>query len=461
MSSSLWWREKEGMQKTFLELGLGQLVSLNLAVMSFTASLISIEVNKAFQFTSITSVTILDCWTIAWAIILTWIFLGTKYSAWQFFGAAICVAGLGLVLLSDARSGSGSGGGGSNPLLGDFLVITGTILFAMSNVGEEFCAKKKDLTEVIAMIGLFGMLVSASEIPVLERKALMSINWSAGLVSAYAGYALSSFLFYTLAPFISGATLFNLSLLTSDIWAVVVRTFIYKQKVDWLYYPAFLLVVAGIFIYSKTEKGPERSPDIENTNFDPEYHHLIGEENSMDAPLTLSFSTYMSLTMVYGSILIYRRHKLLVPWYWYVNLGFVDIHGKYLGSFFYAISNVGEEFRVKEKDQIEAVAMIGMFGMLMSGSTLFNLSLLTSDMWAVVIRTFFYKQTVDWLYYVAFILVVVGILIYSKIEKDPAEGSTDMEDASPSSEYYRIDQEISRDYNIGPVQLSTKSSNPE
>ncbi|CAA0810128.1 Eukaryotic protein of unknown function (DUF914, partial [Striga hermonthica] len=61
-----------------------------------------------FQFTSITSVAILDCWTIAWAIILTWIFLGTKYSGWQFFGAAVCVTGLCLVLFSYA----GSGGGG-------------------------------------------------------------------------------------------------------------------------------------------------------------------------------------------------------------------------------------------------------------------------------------------------------------------------------------------------------------
>ncbi|GFP97070.1 uncharacterized solute carrier family 35 member c320.08 [Phtheirospermum japonicum] len=210
-------------------------------------------VNKAYQFTSITSVTILDCWTIAWAIILTRIFLGTRYSRWQFFGTAVCVAGLGLVLLSDARVGGG--GGGSNPLLGDFLVIAGTLFYAMSNVGEEFCVKKKDLTEVIAMIGLFGMLISASEISVLERKALRSINWSTGLMSSYAAYAVASFLFYALAPLvlkISGATLFNLSLLTSDIWAVAVRTFIYKQKVDWLYYPAFILVVVGIFIYSKT-----------------------------------------------------------------------------------------------------------------------------------------------------------------------------------------------------------------
>jgi solute carrier family 35, member F1/2 len=77
----------------------------------------------------------------------------------------------------------------------------------------------------------------------------------------------------------------------------------------------------------------------------------------------------------------------------------------------------------------------------MSGATLLNLSLLTSDMWAVLIRIFFYKQQVfilhcdinytaiyyvlmyayihtidciqvDWLYYFAFAIVTVGLIIY-------------------------------------------------
>ncbi|KAJ0088888.1 hypothetical protein Patl1_32472 [Pistacia atlantica] len=118
-------------------------------------------VNKAFQFSSITSVTLLDCWTIAWAIILTWFFLGTRYSIWQLFGAVLCVLGLGLVLLSDAGVG---GGGGSRPLLGDILVVAGTLFFAMSNVGEEFFVKKKDRVEVVCMIGVYGLLVSVIQL---------------------------------------------------------------------------------------------------------------------------------------------------------------------------------------------------------------------------------------------------------------------------------------------------------
>lgn len=50
----------------------------------------------------------------------------------------------------------------------------------------------------------------------------------------------------------SGATMFNLSLLTSDMWAVVVRIFIYRQEVDWLYYLAFSVVLIGLVLYSLT-----------------------------------------------------------------------------------------------------------------------------------------------------------------------------------------------------------------
>ncbi|XP_052299620.1 uncharacterized protein LOC102631480 isoform X4 [Citrus sinensis] len=234
-------------------------------------------VNKAYQFSSITSVTLLDCCTIAWAIVLTWLFLGTRYSLWQLLGAALCVLGLGLVLLSDA---GGDGGGGSRPLLGDVLVIAGTIFFATSNVGEEFFVKKKDRVEVVCMIGVYGLLVSAVQLSILELKSLESVEWSTNILLGFAGYAASSFMFYTLAPFVlklSGATMFNLSLLTADMWAVVFRICFYHQKVDWLYFLAFGIVVIGLIIYSTTEKDLNPMPDLENRISDLQYQILDNE----------------------------------------------------------------------------------------------------------------------------------------------------------------------------------------
>uniref|UniRef100_A0A2N9E1F3 EamA domain-containing protein n=1 Tax=Fagus sylvatica TaxID=28930 RepID=A0A2N9E1F3_FAGSY len=277
-----WWRTHATWQTLYL-LFLGQVVSFVLALMSFTSSLIAnlgvdtpltqtligyfflalvygsillhrrkrllvswywylilgfvdvqgnYLVNKAYQFSSITSVTLLDCWTVAWVIIMTWIFLGTRYSLWQIFGVALGVLGLGLVLLSDAGVG---GGGGAKPLLGDILVIAGTIFFAMSNVGE---------------------------------------------ILAFVGYAVATFMFYSFVPFVlklSGATMFNLSILTSDMWAVVIRIFFYHQQVDWLYYLAFAMVVVGLIIYSTTEKNFVPVPTIEGGNSNAQYQVLTNE----------------------------------------------------------------------------------------------------------------------------------------------------------------------------------------
>ncbi|CAK9139485.1 unnamed protein product [Ilex paraguariensis] len=70
--------------------------------------LVDVEANflvvKAYQYTSITSVMLLDCWSIPSVIFLTWFFLKTKYRFRKFAGVAICVAGLVLVVFSDVHA---------------------------------------------------------------------------------------------------------------------------------------------------------------------------------------------------------------------------------------------------------------------------------------------------------------------------------------------------------------------
>lgn len=59
---------------------------------------------KAYQYTSLTSVMLLDCWTIPSVIFLTWMFLKTRYRFRKFAGVGICVAGLVMVVFSDVHS---------------------------------------------------------------------------------------------------------------------------------------------------------------------------------------------------------------------------------------------------------------------------------------------------------------------------------------------------------------------
>lgn len=54
---------------------------------------------KAYRYTSLMSVMLLDCWSIPCVIVLTWIFLETKYGLRKFIGVE-CVARLILVVFS-------------------------------------------------------------------------------------------------------------------------------------------------------------------------------------------------------------------------------------------------------------------------------------------------------------------------------------------------------------------------
>ncbi|KAK4396501.1 putative solute carrier family 35 member [Sesamum angolense] len=265
-SSSCLWINRPGMARTAFLLFLGQAVSLSVAISSFAISLVT---NQGVH----TPLTLSFFTYMALAFIYGSIMLyrGHKLLVpWYWYVVLGLVDVLGNYL------------GGPKPLYGDILVIAATVFFAMNNIGVEFCAKKKDRVEVVTMVSVFGMLVTASGMATLERKSLESISWSPQLVLAYVGNTIASFMFYTLSPFVlkmSGATLFNLSLLTSDMWAVLIRLFIYKQQVNWLYYSAYALVAIGIFIYSKTERDPDSTQAVEDGNTSPEGFPLI-EENA-------------------------------------------------------------------------------------------------------------------------------------------------------------------------------------
>ncbi|CAL5391820.1 unnamed protein product [Camellia sinensis] len=227
-------------------------------------AIVDVEANflvvKAYQYTSVTSVMLLDCWSIPSVIFLTWFFLKTKYRFKKYIGVAICVAGLVVVVFSDVHSNNRSGG--SNPLKGDMLVIAGSTLYAISNVSEEFFVKSADRVELMGMLGLFGAIISACQIIILEQNELKSIHWSAGAVIPFIGFALAMFLFYSGVPIllkISGSTMLNLSLLTSDMWTVLIRIFAYRQKVDWMYFIAFGTVAVGLVIYSGGDKEEDQN----------------------------------------------------------------------------------------------------------------------------------------------------------------------------------------------------------
>ncbi|KAH1200467.1 2,3-dimethylmalate lyase [Glycine max] len=104
---------------------------------------------------------------------------------------------------------------------------------------------------------------SCSHRSILERNELKSIHWSAEAALPFVGFAVAMFMFYSLVPVllkINGSTMLNLSLLTSDMWAVLIRIFAYHEKVDWMYFVSFGAVTIGLIIYSGGDIDEDQHP---------------------------------------------------------------------------------------------------------------------------------------------------------------------------------------------------------
>ncbi|CAI0423049.1 unnamed protein product [Linum tenue] len=262
--------EQSNLRRTLWVMFLGQAVSFSLALTSFSSSLVAALgvdapiAQSCFSYFGL-------------ALVYGGIFLHRRHKlqvAWYWYLL------LGFIDVQGNYLGTKSG---SRPLLGDTLVIGGTIFFALSNVGEEFCVKRRDRIEVVMMLGVFGLLVSLVESFVFERESIKSLNWSVNIVLAIAGYTISIFSYYTLTPYVlklSGATLFNLSILTSDMWAVLIRIFFYGQKVDWLYFLAFLIVTIGIVTYSVNEQDFSTNVPKINEGDDNSEYQLLDDDNT-------------------------------------------------------------------------------------------------------------------------------------------------------------------------------------
>jgi solute carrier family 35 protein F1/2 len=236
---------------------------------SFAAlALIDVEANvlvtRAYQYTSLTSVTLLDCFTIPVVMLLSWLLLRARYKPGHYVGAVCCIAGLAVLVLGDSKTASGnsiasssSSSSGSYPLLGDSLVLLGAVLYGICNVTQELLLSGVEQGQLLALLGAFGALISGTQAVLLEHKMLLSVHW--GAASVYlpmAGFAAAMFAFYSLVPsvlLLGGATVLNLGLLTSDGWAALARSLWFGGFPGWSGYVfagSLVLVAGGLVLYT-------------------------------------------------------------------------------------------------------------------------------------------------------------------------------------------------------------------
>uniref|UniRef100_A0A8C6PMJ0 Uncharacterized protein n=1 Tax=Nothobranchius furzeri TaxID=105023 RepID=A0A8C6PMJ0_NOTFU len=120
---------------------------------------------KAYQFTTLTSTQLLNCFVTPVLMVLSWFFLKTCYKLVHFVAVMVCLLGMRANVGAFFLAG-GDRGSTSDVLLGDSLVLLSACMLYQIYAGEE-----REPEGVLGMMGLFGTLISVNAIHLnLENK---------------------------------------------------------------------------------------------------------------------------------------------------------------------------------------------------------------------------------------------------------------------------------------------------
>ncbi|CDW54689.1 solute carrier family 35 member f1 [Trichuris trichiura] len=292
----------------------------------FVLALIDVEATflivKAYHYTGLASVQLLDCFTIPVVLVLSFFFLKIRYLPTHIIGVCLCLVGVGCVVWGDIELGHQLSDG-SNRVAGDLMCLSGAALYGVSNVIQEWLLRLHERTEYLGMIGIFGSFISGIQLyiaytisprqlskmgkslrpigPNIKRvciplplKAPLYAFLSALLLLTF---AISMFLFYTFVCVLirrSSATMFNLSLLTADFYAF-----------HFLFFVSFTVVVLGTIVYSWKETATRQA-----------LHPGTSVGRDMSPPVS-SEDYAMKICPVHGAVLVHKpvgvRHDDMQP----------------------------------------------------------------------------------------------------------------------------------------------------
>lgn len=227
---------------------------LALAVLDVEANFLVV---LAYRYTTVASVMLLDCFTIPSAMLLSKLFLGARYNRVHLAGVGVCLVGLGLTVVSDLLV-NGPDERYPDAWKGDLCCLAGAFLYAASNVTEEFLVKSNAAkTELLGHLGALGFGLSAAQAALLESGRWAGLPWTPAAVACFAGFAATMFALYSCVTIFLGmadSALFNLSLLTSDVYAVIFTVFVSGKRLTPLYFVALATTSAGLLLYHTQEE---------------------------------------------------------------------------------------------------------------------------------------------------------------------------------------------------------------
>ncbi|KAM9022156.1 solute carrier family 35 member F2 [Ara ararauna] len=250
---------------------------------------------KAYQYTTLTSVQLLDCFGIPVLMALSWFILRARYRLIHFLAVAVCLLGVGTMVGADILAGR-QDNEGSDVVIGDVLVLLGASLYAISNVSEEYIVKNLSRVEFLGMVGLFGTVISGLQLAIVEHREIMRIQWNWKIALLFTAFALCMFGLYSFMPVVikvTSATSVNLGILTADLYSLFFGLFLFYYNFSGLYILSFIIIMVGFILYCSTPAQtaePAALPQPSSTGLDNAALKL--DENDSETPaITVRFTS--------------------------------------------------------------------------------------------------------------------------------------------------------------------------
>ena len=230
----------------------------------FLVSLLDVEANYmvllSLRFTSLTSSTLLGSLTVPSVMFCSRYILARVFSPLHYIGVCLCLLGGTIMVWSDLGGDKHASEEElhADTFVGDLLAVAAALLYGLGDTVAEYAIKHIDRAEYLGMLGLFGFLIGSIQFLFVEWQSLMNLIWytpptrQRQVVATMVWYIASLFFYYVAASYFltrSDATLLNLSLQTTSLWACLFSVLADGTIPPLLFFLAVALVSFGVCIY--------------------------------------------------------------------------------------------------------------------------------------------------------------------------------------------------------------------
>ncbi len=223
-----------------------------MVLISFLDTTASIMCLRAYACVNSPTVALLSTVSTPTVLLLSSVTFRRTYAWNEILGSVMAVSGVAILSVYQlvlAKEGSLS-------ILGYGACILSAMMYGLSNVlTEKLTTDGTSVAQYLALNSSFATIWSAIYLFTLGRGDLWQLAYktTSGARLLLAFYCLSMGAFYSLMPLLmarGSASLFNISLLTVNLYTLIVNVLLFDDSFSWQFFLSFSIVMAGLILYN-------------------------------------------------------------------------------------------------------------------------------------------------------------------------------------------------------------------